>query len=374
MADLFVFGTLRHAPLLEKVLGRETVAETARLPDYAVYLSGEKGAPGTVLCRAPGAAAEGLLLRGVSDEDLARLAYYEGEGAETLCEMPVTLADGSAVPALLRAPAGVPEGERLFDLADWAAEWGRLACGTAREIMAQYGQTSPEVMDGLRPFLAARAWARELARQGAPHELRSDRGLDTVEIVRDRPGFEGFFRMRAYDLRYRRFDGSMSDTFGREGFVTYDAALVLPYDPVTDRVLLIEQLRYGPVLRGDPNPSVLEPPAGLVDAGESPEVCALREAEEEAGVQLRELRPMMRVYASPGYTTEFFHCFLGLCELSEADNGLGGLDEENEDIRSHVIPFERAMELVDSGEVNAGPLVMMLYWLARHREELRRSA
>lgn len=374
MTDLFVFGTLRHAPLLEKVLGREVASETARLPGYSVYLVGEKGAPGAVLCQTPGAAAEGLLLRDLSEEDLARLAFYEGEAAGALREMRVTVADGGAVPAQVRALGCVPDGERLFELADWAAEWGRLACGTAREIMAQYGRTSPEVMAGLRPFLAGRAWARELARQGAPHVLRSDRGHDTAEILHDRPGFEGFFRLRDFDLRFRRFDGSMSQTISREVFVAYDAALVLPYDPETDRVLLIEQLRYGPVLRGDPSPSVLEPPAGLVDAGESPELCALREAEEEAGVSLRALRPMMRVYSSPGYSTEFFHCFLGICELSEADTGFGGLDEEHEDIRSHVIPFERAMELVDSGEVNAGPLALMLYWLARHREELRRSA
>ncbi|MBN9886617.1 NUDIX domain-containing protein [Salipiger abyssi] len=374
MADLFVFGPLRHAPLREKVLGRAVACETARLSGYSVYEVAAKGAPEAVLCQTPGAAAEGVLLRDLSNQDLARLAYYEGESVDVLREMSVTMSDGATVQALARALGCVPDGERLFDLAEWAAEWGRLACGTAREIMAQYGRTEPETMARLRPFLAARAWARELARQDAPHALRSARGLDTVEILRDRPGFEGFFRLRDFDLRFRRFDGSMTETLSREGFVAYDAALVLPYDPETDRVLLIEQLRYGPVLRGDPKPSILEPPAGLVDAGESPEVCALREAEEEAGVQLRELRPMMRVYASPGYTTEFFHCFLGLCELSEADNGLGGLDEEHEDIRSHVIPFERAMALVDSGEVNAGPLVMMLYWLARHREELRRSA
>ena len=83
---------------------------------------------------------------------------------------------------------------------------------------------------------------------------------------------------------------------------------------------------------------------------------------------------MVKIYASPGYTTEFFHCFLGLCDLSEDDNGLAGLDEEHEDIRNHVISFDRAMELIDSGEINVGPLVMMLFWLARHREELRRNA
>ena len=94
---------------------------------------------------------------------------------------------------------------------------------------------------------------------------------------------------------------------------------------------------------------------------------------EEAGLELGDLRLMTRVYPSPGYSTEFFHCYLGLCDLSAEEGRLAGLAHENEDIRSHVISFDRAMTLVESGEANAGPLAMMLLWLARHREELRRG-
>ena len=83
---------------------------------------------------------------------------------------------------------------------------------------------------------------------------------------------------------------------------------------------------------------------------------------------------MVRVYASPGYSSEFFHCFLGLCDLAGRGGELGGLDAENEDIRSHVIGFDRALALIDSGEINAGPLVMMILWLARHRAALRAAA
>ena len=111
--------------------------------------------------------------------------------------------------------------------------------------------------------------------------------------------------------------------------------------------------------------------AGLVDAGEAPKETARREAVEEAGLALTDLRPMMQGYASPGYSTEFFHFFLGLCDLSAATGGLGGLPEESEDIRSHVISFDAAMALLDSGEVNQTPLAMMLLWLARYRSGLR---
>lgn len=375
MPDIFVFGTLCHRPVLTEILGPDIAVEPAMLPDVSVYYGTGKGVPEAVLCAAPGTAAEGMLLRGLSEEDMARLEFFSGGFGDGLQQREALTGSGARLPVLVECRACPPqECGPLFHLSEWAAEWGALAVRTAQEIMAQYGRSGLSEIAGIRPYIAARAWAQVIAKRGAPQTLRSDRGLDSVEILRDRPGHEGFFRLRAFELRQRRFDGSMTEAFPREGFVAYDAALVLPYDPATDRVMLIEQLRYGPVLRGDPYPSVLEPVAGLVDAGESPESCALREVHEEAGLTIRELRPMAKVYASPGYTTEFFHCFLGLCALSEADNGMGGLDEEHEDIRNHVIPFERALELCDSGEVNVGPLAMMILWLARHREELRRNA
>ena len=98
---------------------------------------------------------------------------------------------------------------------------------------------------------------------------------------------------------------------------------------------------------------------------------ARREAEEEAGLTLTEIVPMVRAYASPGYSSEFFHMFLALADLSGADGRLGGHPEENEDIKTHVLPLERALELVDSGEINASPLAMMLLWLYRAEGRFR---
>ncbi len=67
---------------------------------------------------------------------------------------------------------------------------------------------------------------------------------------------------------------------------------MLPYDPATDTVLLVEQMRLAPVMRGDPHPHSLEPIAGLIEAGEEPEDSVRREAMEEAGLELRGLEPI----------------------------------------------------------------------------------
>lgn len=130
----------------------------------------------------------------------------------------------------------------------------------------------------------------------------------------------------------------------------------------------------GPYGRGDPRPWMLEPVAGRIDAGENPENCARRECKEEAGLHLIRLEKISSHYCSPGCSTEYFHCFLGLCDLPALTQGKGGLPRENEDIRTHVLPFEMAMHLVTTGEADNGPLILTLMWLQSERGRLRSAS
>ena len=66
---------------------------------------------------------------------------------------------------------------------------------------------------------------------------------------------------------------------------------------------------------------------------------------------------------------EFITGFVGEADLGEA-GGVHGLDAEDEDIRAIVVPVERALAAVASGEVNNAPLLISLYWLERHRARL----
>ncbi|WP_425098528.1 NUDIX domain-containing protein [Tropicibacter sp. S64] len=373
MADLFFYGTLRHVPLLSLVLGRDVPElREAVLPGYAVRRA--KGQPFPLIVPTPGGQARGVFMPGLSEEDVARLDFYEGGFAFDLIDERVCTTDGEKAARVYLPHDGAWQIGPLWSLEAWADEWADMTVIAAREVMDRFGHQTAEEIRPLLPFFRARAWANILARKAAPQTLRTAMTMDDVEIVRKREGYDGFFRIKAFDLRHRRFDGGRSEVFPREAFIAWDAALVLPYDPVHDTVMLIEQLRYGPIHRGDPAPWVLEPIAGLVDLGEAPEETARREAVEEAGLRIDRIEPILAAYPSPGYSTEFFHMFLGLCDLSErAAQGQGGLDHENEDIRNHVIPFDQAMALVESGEINAVPLAMMLLWLAGRRAGLRRA-
>ncbi|MCM2562489.1 gamma-glutamylcyclotransferase [Lutimaribacter sp. EGI FJ00015] len=371
---IFLYGTLRHLPLLAIVLGRDPGPNLreATLHDHAVHWAAGQSFP--MIQPENGAQAQGLLLDGLTTDDQARLDFYEGGFGYQLRPVTVQTGQGAAEALVYFPDPGLRVPAAPWDLQDWVARDGAIALGAATEVMERMGHNSAQEVARIFPAIRARAWARIMGARGAPTTVRRDARREDIEISPRPTGFDGFFRVKHFDLRHRTFSGGQSNWFQRETFVAFDAALVLPYDPETDQVLLIEQLRYGPIWRDDPVPWTLEPIAGLVDAGEPPADTARREAVEEAGLQLGDLQRMFAGYPSPGYSSEHFHCFLGICDLGKPLAENSGLDDENEDIRSHILPFERALALIDSGEITAMPLTAMLLWLARHRDHLRASA
>ncbi len=185
--------------------------------------------------------------------------------------------------------------------------------------------------------------------------------------------YQGYFRIDRYRLRHTLFDGGWSEPVTREVFERGHAAAVLPYDPVRDQVLLIEQFRVG-ALAADARggPWLLELVAGIIDSGETPEDVVRREAREEAGCELGTLERVCDYLVSPGGTSERTCLFVGRAELGDA-GGVHGLDEENEDIRAHVIDAEEAIAMADDGRVANAAGVIGLYWLARNRQCLRET-
>jgi ADP-ribose pyrophosphatase len=185
--------------------------------------------------------------------------------------------------------------------------------------------------------------------------------------------YKGFFSVEEHKLSYRKFDQSHTDILTRSAVVLSDAVIVLPYDPVNDRILLIEQFRTGPYVKGDKSPWVLEPIAGLVDTGESPEKAGIREAREEANLEIKDLVLVAKSYPSPGISSEFFHQYVGIVSLPESINLVSGLDSENEDIKSHIFPYKAFSEMLSKGLIKVGPVILLGLWLSKNRESLMKK-
>ncbi|MEM0944091.1 MAG: NUDIX domain-containing protein, partial [Pseudomonadota bacterium] len=194
------------------------------------------------------------------------------------------------------------------------------------------------------------------------------RASDVETHEASRP-YTGFLGVEQRVLRHRRYDGDWSAPLDRAVVLWGDAATVLPYDPATDRVLLIEQFRPGPYVRGDRAPWMIEVIAGRIDEAETPEETIRREAEEEAGIRLGAVEAIPQYYPSPGLSAEHIFSFLAQAELPEA-GGLHGLPEENEDIRTLILPFDRAMAALAAGEVTSATAMLSLLWLSAHRTRL----
>ncbi|WP_034943348.1 ADP-ribose diphosphatase [Erwinia oleae] len=190
-----------------------------------------------------------------------------------------------------------------------------------------------------------------------------------VEIIARETLYNGFFTLTRYRFRHRLFNGKMSGEVTREVFERGHAAVLLPYDPVRDEVVLIEQIRI-PAFDSSPTPWLLELVAGIVEPGETPEDVVRREAVEEAGIAPHRVKPIVNYLASPGGTSERLAVLVGEVDASVAQ-GNHGLEEENEDILVHVVSRQQAYQWVEEGKIDNAASVIALQWLELHHKRLR---
>jgi len=132
------------------------------------------------------------------------------------------------------------------------------------------------------------------------------------------------------------------------------AAAVAPFVS-KDEVVLIHQHRHAA------NGRIYEVPAGKLDPGESPEVCAARELEEEAGFRAGRLVALGWIWTTPGFTDEKIHLFAAF-DLEP----VAARPEDDEVIDVVRVPLAEALEMVWSGRLNDAKSSLALIHAARH--------
>ena len=194
-------------------------------------------------------------------------------------------------------------------------------------------------------------------------------GAQDVRVLESQIVWSGHYAIRRLTLQHKRFAGGWSDPVTREVFERGDAVGVLPYDPVTDSLVLIEQFRPG-AMRGDDTPWMLELIAGVVEPSESDEDVVHREAMEEAACELSDLVPIATVFPSAGACSEQVRLFCG--RVSKASiGGFHGLEEEGEDILVHSVARSDALQMLAQDRIPNGHTLIALQWLHIHGEKLR---
>ena len=127
------------------------------------------------------------------------------------------------------------------------------------------------------------------------------------------------------------------------------------------RVLLIRQYRYA--ISGD----LLELPAGKLEPGEPPEVCAARELQEETGYLAAHIEPLCRFYSTPGGTDEVLYLFLAT-GLTQGGQRL----ESDECIEVIPTAWNDALKMIDRGEICDGKSIIGLLMLQARLAGFRR--
>ncbi|MEW6982377.1 NUDIX domain-containing protein [Colwelliaceae bacterium 6471] len=194
-----------------------------------------------------------------------------------------------------------------------------------------------------------------------------------VEVLDIKTKYQGFFKLDEYHLSHQLFSGEQSTVLTREIFERGDAVVLVLYDPALDNVILLEQFRPG-AIRNESTPWMLEFVAGMFDDNESPIDVAVREAKEEADLDVTadDIVPVMNYFSSPGGMSECIHMFAARVD-SRNIAGVHGLEEEGEDILLHVMSREQANTLLTQGKIANAATIIGLQWLTLNYAKLQET-
>jgi nudix-type nucleoside diphosphatase (YffH/AdpP family) len=129
-----------------------------------------------------------------------------------------------------------------------------------------------------------------------------------------------------------------------------DAAAILLYNKDTNSLVLIKQFR-APVYSKAENGFILEIPAGVLEAGESPDDTMTRETLEETGYSIEKPALVYTFFPSPGMLNEKMHLFYAEVGKKDKVEAGGGLDSEKEFLEVVEIPVDECLEMLQRGQI-----------------------
>lgn len=191
-----------------------------------------------------------------------------------------------------------------------------------------------------------------------------------VKVLEKSTRYSGFYTLDELTLQHKLFNGDWSPALKREVYGKRRVAALLPYDPIRDEVVLIQEFRVGAL--AEENPWIVEIVAGISEPNETIEDMIMREAYEEAGLKPLELIKIYEYWVSPGGSREHLTLFCGRVDASNA-GGIHGLPHEGEDIQVITVPANEAINAIATGEINNAASIIALQWLALNKDIIFRK-
>ncbi|NRA54998.1 MAG: ADP-ribose diphosphatase [Gammaproteobacteria bacterium] len=183
--------------------------------------------------------------------------------------------------------------------------------------------------------------------------------------------WQGYFNMVKFTFRHKLFAGGFSEPVTRELFERGNAVVVIPYDPQTDQLILIEQIRVG-AFDHNINPWLIELVAGIIEVGERPIEVAKRETLEETGLQTQRCQKIMSYLSSPGGMSERIDLYIAQVKASEIKE-IAGLEAEGEDIRVFAMDRQQAYDAIEQGKITNASSIIGIQWLALNHQRIKQE-
>ena len=147
----------------------------------------------------------------------------------------------------------------------------------------------------------------------------------------------------------------------REAYDRGNGAVILLYSRANKTIILTRQFRLPTFVNGNPDGMMIEACAGLLDE-DNPEDCIRRETEEETGYRIEHVHKIYEAYTSPGSVTEILHFFTGEYSSNQKVTEGGGVDHEQENIEVLELNFDKAFNMIQTGEIRDAKTIMLLQY------------
>lgn len=181
-----------------------------------------------------------------------------------------------------------------------------------------------------------------------------------IEIEKTELLSDNWATLSRVTYRYQKRDNSWEKQI-REAYDRGNGAVILLYNKSEKSVVLTRQFRLPTYLNGNPSGMMIEACAGVLD-NENPEDCIRKEIQEETGYKVNEVQKVFEMYMSPGSVTEIVYFFIGAYDNKMKIHEGGGLESEQENIEVLELPFDKAYDMIATGEIKDAKTVLLLQY------------
>ncbi|WP_026896796.1 GDP-mannose pyrophosphatase NudK [Daejeonella oryzae] len=185
--------------------------------------------------------------------------------------------------------------------------------------------------------------------------------IDNLKILDTKVLSDNWYVLKKITYEYSKKDGTKL-TQSREAYDRGNGATILLYNKEQKTVILTRQFRLPTFVNGNETGMLIEACAGLLDK-DNAEVCIRRETEEETGYKITDVRKIFEAYMSPGSVTEILYFFIAEYSKEMKVSEGGGVEHEEENIEVLEFDIEKAMKMIESGEIKDGKTIMLLQYI-----------